>query len=595
MSRTARPPWRLPRWIAAAVGLLVAALGVVLALRPFTSLSVLVVLVGVGLILTGVATLTELRRGEGGAGTIAIGTGWIVAGLAVAVWPDIRIQVLAVVVGIVLVVAGVLDVVAGLRGTARDRFASVVGGVASVIFGVLALSWPDVTVLVVAVVFGIRLVLAGLHLAWAAFRDRAHGQAPAQARPGRLRRLAHVAVPVVSLVLALALAGVSSWINAGEPVLDAFYDTPDDVPAEPGALLRSEPFTRAIPDGARAWRILYTTTDAEGSPVVASGIVVVPESDDVAGADATEGTAGEPAPVIAWAHGTTGVARRCAPSALADPWTSGALFTLDRVVEEGWALVAPDYPGLGAEGAHPYLVGEPAGRSVLDAVRAAHQLDDADLAPETVVWGHSQGGGAALWTGVLAPTYAPDVDLLGVAALAPASDLIGLMDDVADIPIGSLFAVYALEGYATGYDDVRVADYVRPVGRTTFDQAARRCLDASAIVSAVSAVAVGMDIFVDDLTAGPLATRLDQNAPRAEIEAPLLIGQGETDGLVLPGVQAAYVAARCDAGQPVDYRTYPGRGHVPLVEADSPLIPELLAWTQARFDGAAPTPTCPAD
>ena len=163
------------------------------------------------------------------------------------------------------------------------------------------------------------------------------------------------------------------------------------------------------------------------------------------------------------------------------------------------------------------------------------------------------------------------------------------------MPIGSLFAVYALEGYTTDYDDVRVADYVRPVGRTTFDQAARRCLDASAIVSAVSAVAVGMDIFVDDLTAGPLATRLDQNAPRAEIEAPLLIGQGETDGLVLPGVQAAYVAARCDAGQPVDYRTYPGRGHVPLVEADSPLIPELLAWTQARFDGAAPTPTCPAD
>ncbi len=593
MSGAARPPWRPSRCVAGAVGLLVAALGTVLALRPFTSLSVLVALVGIGLILTGVATLTELRRGEGGAATIAIGAGWIVAGLAVAAWPDIEIRALAVVVGIVLVVAGALDVVAGLRRTARDRFASVVGGAASVIFGVLALSWPDVTVLVVAVVFGIRLVLAGLHLAWAALRDRAHGQAPAQDRPvGRLRRLAHVAVPASSLVLALTLAGVSSWINAGEPVLDAFYDTPDEVAAEPGVLLRSEPFTRAIPDGARAWRILYTTTEAEGAPVVASGIVVVPDLAGRDGADVAADTGA--APVIAWAHGTTGVARRCAPSALADPWSSGALFALDRVLDEGWALVAPDYTGLGAEGAHPYLVGEPAGRSVLDAVRAAHQIEEVDLAAETVVWGHSQGGGAALWTGVLAPTYAPDLDVRGVAALAPASDLIGLMDNVADIRIGSLFAVYAVQGYANGYDDVRIADYVRPVGRTTFDEAAGRCLDASTLVSAVSAVAVGMDIFVGDLTAGPLADRLDQNVPRADIEAPLLIGQGEADGLVLPEVQAAYVAARCAAGQPVDYRTYPGRGHVPLVEADSPLIPELIAWTQDRLDGVTPTPTCPA-
>lgn len=595
------PVRRLPRWVAAGVGLLVAALGVVLVLRPFRSLSVLVVLVGVGLVLTGLATLGHERAGERAA-TFGIAGAWILAGVAVLAWPGITIRVLAVVAGTVLVVAGALDVVAGVRGTAPDRMGTVLTGVASAIWGVLALAWPDVTVLVVAVVFGSRLVLFGLRSAWRAFRGPDGGQGRGRDRPvGRLRRAGHLAVSALSLVLALVLAGVSWWINADEPVLDAFYDTPDDVPAEPGVLLRSEPFTRAIPDGARAWRILYTTTGADGVPAVASGIVVVPdaadaETDDTAG-DATDASAGEAAddaaPVIAWAHGTTGVARRCAPSALADPWTSGALFALDRVVDEGWALVAPDYPGLGAEGAHPYLVGEPAGRSVLDAVRAAHQLDDAELADETVVWGHSQGGGAALWTGVLAPAYAPDVDILGVAALAPASDLIGLMDEVGNVPIGSMFAVYALRGYANGYDDVRVADYVRPVGRTTFDRAADRCLDASAIVSAVSAVTIGMDIFVDDLTAGPLAARLDQNVPRAAIEAPLLIAQGESDGLVTPGVQAAFVAARCAAGHDVDYRTYPGLGHVPLVAADSPLIPELVEWSRDRLAGVEPTSTCP--
>ena len=40
------------------------------------------------------------------------------------------------------------------------------------------------------------------------------------------------------------------------------------------------------------------------------------------------------------------------------------------------------------------------------------------------------------------------------------------------------------------------------------------------------------------------------------------------------------------------FRTYPGRDHVPLVQDDSPLIPEILAWTQDRFDGEPPTPTC---
>jgi len=77
------------------------------------------------------------------------------------------------------------------------------------------------------------------------------------------------------------------------------------------------------------------------------------------------------------------------------------------VLDRGWAIVATDYVGLGASPPHPYLVGRPEARSVLDAVRAARTLRPAHLAPKTVVWGHSQGGGAALWTGIVAPSYAP--------------------------------------------------------------------------------------------------------------------------------------------------------------------------------------------
>jgi pimeloyl-ACP methyl ester carboxylesterase len=278
---------------------------------------------------------------------------------------------------------------------------------------------------------------------------------------------------------------------------------------------------------------------------------------------------------------------------LKDPFGSGAFFLLGDVLDNGWALVATDYVGLGTEGGHPYLVGPPAGRSVLDAVRAARQLAEANLADETVVWGHSQGGGAALWTGVIASTYAPDVDVLGVAALAPASDLAGLVTNFGNVPGGSIFASYVLDGYSDTYSDVRVDDYVRPAARSIFEETADRCLaEPSALISVLESLTTGSEMFSTDLDSGALLRRLQENVPTGPIERPLLLAQGAADGLVLPQVQTAYVEARCDDGQAIDYRTYDGLGHVPLVEADSPLAPELLAWTQDRLDGTAPTPTC---
>lgn len=576
---------RVPWWVAALLGLVTAGLGVYLVFRPFDSLSVLVAVVIAGCLLTGLTTLAAARFVTPKWPVLMVGALWLAVGVVLLAWPDITTSALATVVGIALIIGGILDVVAGLRGSTDERLAAVISGVATVVFGVLALAWPSVTVLVVAIVFGARLVLFGLRLAWSAFRDR-DGDGPVRtgrSEPGRIRRLGHVLGAVVALVVALVLAGVSSRLNEGEPVVDAFYDTPDEVPEEAGQLLRVEPFTRTIPDDARAWRILYTTTRADGVPAVASALVVEPRE-----------TSPAPRPVIALAHGTTGVDRTCAPSVLDDPFAAGAFFALDRVIDEGWTLVATDYVGLGTDAPHPYLVGGPAGRSVLDSVRAAKQLPDVELADETVVWGHSQGGGAALWTGVLAPSYAPETNVIGVAALAPASDLVGLVDNLGDVPGGSIFAAYVLEGYASAYDDVSVDDYVRPSARSSFDATVDRCLaEPSALLSVIGSVALGDEIFSTDLASGPLLSRFEENVPTAPIEAPLLLAQGASDQLVLPSVQADYVAARCSDGQDVDYRTYDGLDHVPLVEAESPLIPELVEWTRDRLAGAPPTPNCP--
>ena len=65
---------------------------------------------------------------------------------------------------------------------------------------------------------------------------------------------------------------------------------------------------------------------------------------------------------------------------------------------------------------------------MLDSVRAARDLPDAGASNRFAVWGHSQGGHAALYAGELAASYAPDLKLVGVAAAAPATYLVELFD-----------------------------------------------------------------------------------------------------------------------------------------------------------------------
>lgn len=572
-------PPRLPWWLSAVLGVGLAAVGVVLVFRPFESLTVLVLVVAISMIVTGVAELAA-SAGRGWPARLAA-LAWFAAGVVLLVWPDVTTVALAWVVGLALVVGGVFDVIDGVRGTVDERAAAIVGGLASIVFGVLALSWADVTLLVVAVVFGARTFVAGVRLAWRAVHGRPATPGRPSAAPGRARRVTHLVVAVASLLVAVGLAGVSAKLEAGKPVVDAFYTPPDELPSEPGTLLCAEPFTRTIPSTANAWRILYTTTRSDGTPAVASALVVAPAT-----------TSASPSPVIALAHGTTGIARRCAPSVLDDPFGAGAFYALDEVIEEDWVLVATDYTGLGTPGPHGYLVGEEEGRAVLDSVRAARQLDGVSLSDETVVWGHSQGGGATLWTAQIAASYAPDVPLAGAAALAPASDLPGLAANFGDVTGGSIFATYLIAAYAAVYPDVRVGDYLEPAARSSFDGIASRCLSEPAVLaSVVSALAPG-SMFTTLTPRGAFLQHLQENSPTGPFAAPLLVAQGESDSLILPSVQSAYVESLCAGGVDVDYRTFPGLDHVPLVEADSPLIPELVAWTRDRLAGRPRTPNC---
>jgi hypothetical protein len=255
-------------------------------------------------------------------------------------------------------------------------------------------------------------------------------------------------------------------------------------------------------------------------------------------------------------------------------------------------LVATDYTGLGTEGPHPYMIGQGEGRSALDAVRAAKHLDNVSVADQ-LVWGHSQGGHAAFWTGQLASSYAPDVNVVGVAALAPASDLIAIIDNFETVTGASLFTSFMMQAYTRTYSDVDYDDYVRPTARIQLREMASRCLsEPGTLVSVVSSLLFDKSV----LNKSP-AYRPARRPPRGKHPIgfdrrppPRRAGR---DRQPHPAHDAGRV--RPAALRPRRRRRLPhlpGRDHVGLVADDSPLIPDLVQWTKDRLDSRPAQSTC---
>jgi len=377
----------------------------------------------------------------------------------------------------------------------------------------------------------------------------------------------------------LALVATAWWL-ARPATPGAFYLTSSSRPASPGALLRQEEFVRGVPANAQAWRILYATTHRDGTAAVASAIVM-----------ASRESRSERRPIIAWTHGTTGVVPGCAPSLLEDPFAN--VPALRQLIDNDWVYVATDYVGLGTSGPHPYLIGEGEARSALDSVRALRQMEGIRVGDVTVVWGHSQGGHAALWTGIVAPDYAPDVNILGVAAIAPASDLPPLINAIHATPIGRIMSAFVLRSYAETYTDVEFDAYTSGWKRWLARDLTTRCLAGrEALFSVAEALLAGDSIFDLAPTSGPFGKRLAENTPNRSLRQPVLIAQGLADDLVRPDVQSRFVRERCAAGQALEYRTYAGRDHLSVVAPDSPLTRDLVQWTRDRLDEVPMSPNC---
>jgi pimeloyl-ACP methyl ester carboxylesterase len=369
------------------------------------------------------------------------------------------------------------------------------------------------------------------------------------------------------------------------------YSPPVPLPAgSHGDLIWAEDVGTWWGSPRRAWRVLYLSTAVDGHAVAVSGVVIAPPL-------GANGDAATDLPVIAWAHETVGSADTCAPSRTfvgerrTDEPGRAVEAQLTDLVDSGHVVVATDYEGLGTPGPHPFLVGESEGRSVLDAVLAAQDLPDSGAGAEVLVYGASQGGQAALWAGQLAPAWSPGLDVLGVVAAAPFSEVDLLLPAATAIPGGEGYVVLGAYGQVAANPALSAADVLEPEAVASAAVIEEACLIDVAVQLHDLAVATRRPVGRLDGFARPdWKAQLQSIKPgQSPVAAPTLVVQGARDIVVPVQTTNALVARLCGLGDTVRTIRYASAGHADVVvSADA----DVRTWIDDRLAGRPAPSDC---
>ncbi|MGN6445935.1 DUF308 domain-containing protein [Amnibacterium sp.] len=170
---TAPPSPPVARIAAGVIGILAMAIGVALLFHPTAAAGALAILVGLGLLLAGAAEIAaEWDTGRRGVSLVfggLLGLGGVLA----LVWPQVTLVTLAFLTGIVLIAHGLLRIVVAIAlrdGTGWGWL--VFAGAVNVVFGLAAVLWPQVTVLVLSLLLGVQIVLFAALMLTLAFWPR---------------------------------------------------------------------------------------------------------------------------------------------------------------------------------------------------------------------------------------------------------------------------------------------------------------------------------------------------------------------------------------------------------------------------------------
>jgi hypothetical protein len=209
-----------------------------------------------------------------------------------------------------------------------------------------------------------------------------------------------------------------------------------------------------------------------------------------------------------------------------------------------------------------------------------------------VAWGPGTGGQAALFTGQQAPRYAPELELAGVAAAAPAGDLPRLLERTRDTTYGRVLAAYILTTWRRIYG-LRLDAIVVPAAPRTVRALADTCLapDSERLAHGVPAQTSGLRYAQPNpWDRRPWRGLLERNSPgRVGVAAPVYLAQGAADRLVAPAATRTLMRRLCAAGTLVQYRAFHRLSHADVGRAGAGAV---ARWIGDRFAGGATRTSC---
>jgi len=399
-------------------------------------------------------------------------------------------------------------------------------------------------------------------------------------RPGRVVLIVFLALVLSGLMLSTGIV-IGNVVTADQEqaALDPFYTPPSTMPDKPGVIIRTEALG-ADPQFGKGYRFLYSTTLQDGSMAVSGAMLFIP---DVA-------APAEGRKVVGWAHGTVGQGDSCAPSRNPAVGMKDLSGFLPEAMRQGWIVVATDYTGLGTPGPNFYLVGGQEARDVVFSVRAVVDSPEYGAGKEWITFGHSQGGHSALWTGHLAQQIDPELNLLGVAAAAPAAELASITNAQWNNAVGWVIGPEVAVSWPAAYPNLSLDGMVTSAGMANYQRLANECITTAAIEGLVRAE-VGQTFFTESPTQNPTwdeVLKLETPAP-LPADMPMLLMQGTADTVVLPWPNADLQTSWCAAGSHISALWLAKINHMSIAVNSGPTA---VSWMSEVFEGKTPASSC---
>jgi pimeloyl-ACP methyl ester carboxylesterase len=395
---------------------------------------------------------------------------------------------------------------------------------------------------------------------------------------------------LATLTLSVATAHAAPVIQLDDAT---FYATPAATPNSHGELLSYRPAAVNLKGSdlssanVNAWNVKYTThadvDAASGVQSVATGTVFVPKS----------GAKG----VILYAVGTHGLGAQCAPSRQLSAGVDYEIANIAAALKAGYAVLVTDYMGYTSGKRPSYMVGASEGRSVLDIFKAAQQIPGSGVKAsyKVAIWGYSQGGQASAFAAQLAPSYAPEITVVGVASGGTIADFVPTANHL-NKRNGSSFLFQTILGLNEEYGESGIpfnaALTDNQEQRTSLLKVRSQCVFEALYDYQNQDLAqyTKPGFTLDALIARPdvAATLEAQKLGKTKVNFPVYLYHGAADEFI-PLSQSFELKKRwCALANNVKFDLYPGEHIITQFQGAGP----ALAWITDRFNNAPATNTC---